>query len=210
MNLYTCFRCGYKDNYKGNVKKHLNRKNLCKPTLTNISKEECLKVLKIKDYKLVADLILDEKNKASIDGTIIDMTIKDNIIKELEEEISKYTKSIKINTGNMKDEFIYILQEREFVKSNEEIYKIGKTRGLRNRMGDYPRGSKIKLVFPCYDCDDVEKELLKMFDITFTKRRDIGIEYYQGDLKNMTNIASSYINEKHLLFNAQMEKNKLT
>jgi hypothetical protein len=57
---YECLRCGFEDQQVFNVKRHLNRKNLCEPTLTSISKEDCLKVLKTKDYKLATELLLKE------------------------------------------------------------------------------------------------------------------------------------------------------
>jgi len=45
--IYKCFRCGYIGKQKNHLKNHLNRKNICKPVLDNISIEE------IKDlYKL--------------------------------------------------------------------------------------------------------------------------------------------------------------
>lgn len=36
MILYKCPRCGYATNRKSNITNHLNRKNLCPPTLSNI------------------------------------------------------------------------------------------------------------------------------------------------------------------------------
>ena len=45
--IYKCFRCGYIGKQKNHLKNHLNRKNICKPILEDISIEE------IKDlYKL--------------------------------------------------------------------------------------------------------------------------------------------------------------
>ena len=40
MVTYICNRCGYVNKHKGNFKNHLNRKNICKPTLDDISIEE--------------------------------------------------------------------------------------------------------------------------------------------------------------------------
>ena len=40
MVEYKCFRCGYVATQKCNLKNHLNRKNICKPILDNISIEE--------------------------------------------------------------------------------------------------------------------------------------------------------------------------
>jgi len=40
MVYYECQRCGYNTTLKGNIKHHLNRKNICKPLLDNISIEQ--------------------------------------------------------------------------------------------------------------------------------------------------------------------------
>ena len=40
MVTYICNRCGYVNKHKGNFKNHLNRKNICKPLLEDISIEE--------------------------------------------------------------------------------------------------------------------------------------------------------------------------
>ena len=43
MVEYKCFRCGYVASQKCNLKNHLNRKNICKPVLDNISIPEIKK-----------------------------------------------------------------------------------------------------------------------------------------------------------------------
>ena len=40
MVYYECQRCGYNTTLRGNIKHHLNRKNICEPILDNISIEE--------------------------------------------------------------------------------------------------------------------------------------------------------------------------
>lgn len=37
---------------------------------------------------------------------------------------------------------VYLLREREFIKTKENIYKIGKTRDISNRMKQYPNDSE--------------------------------------------------------------------
>jgi hypothetical protein len=49
---------------------------------------------------------------------------------------------------NLEDnnEFIYLIKEREFIKNNEEIYKIGKTKQMAlKRIKDYPKNSILLL-----------------------------------------------------------------
>ena len=43
MVEYLCHRCGYNTNKKSNIIQHLNRKNICKPILGDISIEEIKK-----------------------------------------------------------------------------------------------------------------------------------------------------------------------
>ncbi len=82
---------------------------------------------------------------------------------------------------------MYILQEREFVKTNQEIYKIGTTASVGNRMKQYPKGSKIIAIFPV--SINPEQIIINKFKILFKQRQDIGIEYFEGKIdeiiKNM-------------------------
>lgn len=81
---------------------------------------------------------------------------------------------------------IYLLREREFINKDEPVYKIGKTRleGLK-RFNGYPKGSELLLNMECTDCDVHETILIKLFDQLFINRKDIGREYYEGDMKQM-------------------------
>ena len=40
MVEYNCFRCGYSTTHKSSLINHLNRKNICNPSLVDISIEE--------------------------------------------------------------------------------------------------------------------------------------------------------------------------
>ncbi len=90
-------------------------------------------------------------------------------ISEMEKDIKVENKPVKItncNTDNeMFENYIYILREREFVKSSEHVYKIGITRSVKNRMGDYPKGSSIISIIPVNG--DPEKLCLEKLRETF-------------------------------------------
>jgi len=43
MVEYLCYRCGYMGKQKIHLKNHLNRKNICKPTLDDVSIKEIKK-----------------------------------------------------------------------------------------------------------------------------------------------------------------------
>jgi hypothetical protein len=83
--------------------------------------------------------------------------------------------------------YIYIIREREFIKCNEQIYKIGKTGGdcPNKRLCSYPKGSE--LIYTCFNNnpDQTEKDIKIKFKENYIQRTDIGIEYFEGDLKHM-------------------------
>ena len=81
---------------------------------------------------------------------------------------------------------LYLIQEREFIRMGEPIYKVGKTRNIKGRMPAYPKNSILHTCFYTkYNIHEVEKEIIKYFDLHFVKRIDIGYEYYEGELKEM-------------------------
>jgi hypothetical protein len=83
---------------------------------------------------------------------------------------------IKGQTGH-----IYVVKEREFIKTNESVYKIGKSINIKNRMPCYPKDSKILLIFHSgvFDIHKLEKDIIARYDDLFIKRKDIGSEYYE-------------------------------
>lgn len=90
--------------------------------------------------------------------------------------------------------YVYILQEREFVKSGEKIYKIGKSeRPFSARVKQYPKNSILLGCLTCDDCGKCEKEMKKMFAIKYIQRKDIGLEYFEGNptkmIRDMCDIA---------------------
>ena len=59
---------------------------------------------------------------------------------------------------NMMSNYIYLLQEREFIKTNENIYKIGMTTKLNfERFNQYPKGSVLLFQIICEDSKNIYK-----------------------------------------------------
>jgi hypothetical protein len=82
--------------------------------------------------------------------------------------------------------YIYILQAREFIKTKEPIYKIGKSKQLNlGRFSQYPNGSVLYFQLVVPDCDKLEKILIRQFKGKYIQRTDIGTEYFQGDVFKM-------------------------
>lgn len=86
----------------------------------------------------------------------------------------------------MTTNYIYLVHEREFATSNQNVFKIGKTKQENmKRIYQYPKGSILKLYIECQDCDKIETQLIKDFITKYHHRKDIGSEYFEGDFKQM-------------------------
>jgi len=94
-------------------------------------------------------------------------------------------------------EYIYIIQEREFVNSNTPVYKIGKTKQPNfERFKSYPKNSVMLAQICCKDCNSCERNVISFFDNKYKKRSDIGREYYEGDYRDMICDINSIIDLK--------------
>lgn len=83
-------------------------------------------------------------------------------------------------------QYIYLIRPREFLRLNESTYKIGKTtQHPNNRLGTYPLGSEICVVFSVTDCHEMEKRLIRRFKQLFIHRKDYGAEYFTGSVYHM-------------------------
>ena len=100
--------------------------------------------------------------------------------------------------------YIYLLQEREFIKTNEKIYKVGMTQKENfERFNQYPKGSVLLFQIICHDCKNMEVQVIKQFKEKFIIRKDIGSEYFEGNYKSMIDIIYSTVK-------SECEKEKIT
>jgi len=90
---------------------------------------------------------------------------------------------------------LYLIKEREFIKTNEHILKIGKSTRIKSRMPSYPKDSRIYLIVYCpWDIHVAEKELIKQFDSIFINRKDIGREYYEASSDDYSTMLHEFMN----------------
>lgn len=95
---------------------------------------------------------------------------------------SSYLPIIKnINTSYNDMGFLYIIQEREFINTGEEVFKIGCTQDLIKRFKQYPKGSTIKFSIMYGNYKIMERKWINLLikDKYIIKRKDIGNEYFQ-------------------------------
>ena len=90
-------------------------------------------------------------------------------------------------------EGLYLIHTREFISTNKEIYKIGRSSNIENRVRNYPNGSKILLAIINKNSIQCEKDLIKKFKLTFTQKQFYGNEYFEGNKYEMINMMCDYI-----------------
>lgn len=100
---------------------------------------------------------------------------------EMEEPIDDNTPVVE------KPQYVYLIQERAAVVSNQSIYKIGRTEQPNfERFKGYGKGFKILLHVACDDSKSTEKKIMKMFKEKYRHATEYGNEYFEGDHKKMT------------------------
>tara|TARA_B100000945_G_scaffold71805_1_gene54811 strand:+ start:4175 stop:4768 length:594 start_codon:yes stop_codon:yes gene_type:complete len=100
-------------------------------------------------------------------------------------------KSFPVNNFEKKG-FLYIIKTRESIRLNEPVYKIGRTSDIQNRILQYPKGSNLITCISVSNQHTAEKILIREFSEKFTKRIDMGNEYFEGDLESMKSILNEY------------------
>jgi len=103
--------------------------------------------------------------------------------------------------------YIYLLIEREFIKTNENIFKIGRSNQNNDkRIKQYPTDSKLIIQTICSDCKFSEAEIISLFKIKYIHRNDIGNEYFEGDIFEMRRDINKIIDELDNLSIDELQK----
>ena len=83
-------------------------------------------------------------------------------------------------------EYVYIIQEREFIKEGRPLYKIGRTRQEPNkRCTSYPKGSSLHMMMSVPNCQEAEKAIKTLFKKKYKNDSSIGVEYFEGNVEEM-------------------------
>ena len=97
----------------------------------------------------------------------------------------------------MMTDYIYLLHEREFIKTSEKVFKVGRTSKLNYiRFNQYPKGSVLLFQTICKNSKKMETIILKKFRKQFIPRKDIGNEYFEGNYTDMIDIIHSCVKEE--------------
>ena len=216
--IFNCEFCEYKTNKKYNLNRHMNNKHIDKTIEEEIKEEieeeiyncvKCDKNYKTKKYFNHHQSKCNGLNILSCSKCMFIFTsrqaksnhIKKNncIAKSIINNINNQQYFINNdnndnNENNENKEFIYLLQEREFIKTKEPIYKIGKTKQEKlKRIKSYPNGSELLLYTVCNNCDEIEKTIINKFKCHFIHKKELGNEYFMGDYNLMIDIIYNII-----------------
>ena len=83
--------------------------------------------------------------------------------------------------------YFYIIHEREFVRSGEQTFKIGKT-GQNppwKRLSAYPKDSELILLIKVPNKDIFENKIISIFKKKYRQMLEYGNEYFRGDIDEM-------------------------
>jgi hypothetical protein len=215
MSSYICSRCNYTTKRKSNFKHHITRKNICKPvnsdtpikiiaesygidistTDINVGNEKVMKngnekVMKNGNEKVMKNgkYICKGCNKRFNSCKTLEIHMKrnckmlvnfNNIYKF---DTKTFGKHIFSSTNKGGD--IYIIQT-DYVNNN--IFKIGRTTNLYNRIRDYRCSStyepRLYYYYPFSDIITIDSKLKLLLENYNLKR-----EIYKGDLNEIRNI----------------------
>lgn len=194
-----CIKCKKEFTTKYSLARHINenRCSIIKEKIKELAKYNIN--LKNQNKQLLKDKKEEEiKEKTEIEKLQIQIKLQEEELQVLRQiKNQKYTqiKSLPIeNKDKFKTSFIYLIIEREYIKNNEDIFKVGKTTQKRlKRFDKYTSGSILLSYNRCKDCHISEKEIIKLFKIKYKQRLDIGLEYFEGNHEDMINDIHSII-----------------
>jgi hypothetical protein len=208
MVQHICERCTKKFGHLSEFNRHKNRKFPCKLKDNSIVSLELEKQnILIEEQKNIIkeqQILNDElKQKNNTQDAIIKE--KDKLLLSFANDMTKNNKLLKVESKKYlltnlqkryQNDYVYIIREREFVRLNENTYKVGRSKqvDIIDRFDKYPKGTEIICFFSVSDCIDCEAEIIKQFTELFSLQKDYGTEYFQGNVNEMLNVVVKIIN----------------
>lgn len=220
--MFSCKRCGYTAIHKAHLKSHLQKITSCTAKLNDLDRK-CLldEITKQKNANYKCDRC--DKHFSHLSGKYRHQRLCGSStnkevqlecdINDLRTQIDELKMRAVLQTQNKQveqtedtqdiveqkikpiiDGYLYIVWLREFVNSQQPVYKIGRSKDISSRFKDYPKDSK--LLYCVFTTDIVEKEskliqVLKNENSGVTQQTKYGTEYFLGDY----NVIRSFIEQ---------------
>jgi hypothetical protein len=200
INNLACIYC--KKIYSALSNKCRHQK-ICKKNINNEIKKDIKlneQILLLKDKEIELIKLKNEKKKLENEK------LNNEIIKI---QLTKINDTNICENKNI-DGYIYIIHEREFIKSKENIYKIGRTENIIERIKKYPKNSSYCFVRQSNNMFVDENKLIKLFKNNFVHLKDYGNEYFKGDITNMIKVIGDYFDTiENIIENNTIENNTI-
>jgi hypothetical protein len=183
--IHECQQCFKIYKTQSGLWKHENNGKSCfvdKPIILKLI-QDCYKE---KSKRTIIKIANDESKKLT--------DKKEKTISKIETDVSEISRGKTLN-------YIYLLREREFEKTGENIYKIGRTKKENfQRFNQYPKGSVLLFHMICSNCEQIESNLIQLFREHFRQCKEIGTEYFEGDCFAMIDlIYKEIVNEREII-----------
>ena len=222
--MYKCLKCNKQFKYESDFNRHKNRKTPCNE-IKQILKCDYCKVKFIcpaekkrheKTKKHINNIIIHGNKNIELQNIDIELQNKNIELQNIDIELqnknielqnkfnelkNKFNLLEKISNKELNNtEYIYIIHERTFVKTNANIYKIGKTKNIKNRLNGYSKGSKLLFTIPCIDSTIMEKIILKYLkeNNEYIQAKEYGNEYFICELNNLMNDIYNLVKQNNL------------
>src|SRR5579872_3357815 len=95
--------------------------------------------------------------------------------------------------------YFYLICLRKHIDTQNKVFKLGRSWRVNGRFKGYPKDSVLLYLCRVKDAYHVEHEMIKVFNHKFTLAKEIGYEYFRGNINDMIQCASSvieYMNQK--------------
>jgi hypothetical protein len=139
------------------------------------------------EFDILKNNYENKYNELLIEFNMLKNNYNQSILKN--NELLNENKLLKLNSNINLDhhEQIYIIHERTFVELNANIYKIGKTKNIKNRLNGYTKGSKLLFSIACKDCTESENKILNFLknNEKYIHAKEYGNEYFQCNLQDL-------------------------
>jgi hypothetical protein len=105
--------------------------------------------------------------------------------------------------------YIYLFQTKEFVVTNQPIYKFGKTTKLNHgALEEHPVGTRVIFQIICDDCHVLEKKINSLFTVNYVPKKRNERGYFRGNHNGMFEDMFMFYEyyEQTTLINAQIKE----
>lgn len=104
-------------------------------------------------------------------------------------------------------EYVYMVREKEFIDSGENIYKIGGvTLDPNAELADFLKGSELMASIKVNNRTYFETKIKEVFSLSFVQKIEYGTEYFCGDPDEMLKEFLEYVSA--LVSDQKFEKGK--